>query len=389
MCMVDSKNKKYVIELLLYRPRVYSALDRLMVNMCSVANSYGLQIVCVYSGDVVEQPTIRTDIESAGGILELVSESEKKMIVDIFRLYSKYHPYAVHLHFRMHLWFYTGLLSKIFQSKHFTHVHSLLGDEKQLYIKNTRLYKRIIIGLYLWLVGKMSIKVLATSKAVGQTWKDRAYGTCSNLHHIYTGVPLHTPKYTKHEARKLLNLPNDAIILANVSAIDPVKGLDTAIKAMQILKQKGRNFLFVHVGGIRSEDLKSKEYANYLKSLVVEYKVYDNVIWLGRKNNIQDIISFADIYIHPSRSEGLGASIMEASTASIPLIGSNVGGIPEVIQDKYNGVIVPAEDPDALANSIIDVFDHHIDTYGSNAKKNVYEKFDQDKQAHEFIKLYL
>ena len=113
------------------------------------------------------------------------------------------------------------------------------------------------------------------------------------------------------------------------------------------------------------------------------------MIWLGRKNNIQDIISFADIYIHPSRSEGLGASIMEASTASIPLIGSNVGGIPEVIQDKYNGVIVPAEDPDALANSIIDVFDHHIDTYGSNAKKNVYEKFDQDKQAHEFIKLYL
>lgn len=57
----------------------------------------------------------------------------------------------------------------------------------------------------------------------------------------------------------------------------------------------------------------------------------------------------------PSRSEGLGYAILEAGVANIPVIASRVGGIPEVIRHGQEGVLVPPDDPEALARAVIDL----------------------------------
>ncbi len=73
------------------------------------------------------------------------------------------------------------------------------------------------------------------------------------------------------------------------------------------------------------------------------------------------VFGACDIYLHPSRSEGLGISIIEAMAAGLPVIASRVGGIPEAVVDGETGILVPSEDPQALADAIQWMVEHPED----------------------------
>ena len=119
----------------------------------------------------------------------------------------------------------------------------------------------------------------------------------------------------------------------------------------------------------------------------IELGVEDNVIWLGRRNDVQDILPMADVYVHPSRSEGLGSALLEASVAGLPLVGSRVGGIPEIVQHQLNGLLVEADNAEQLADAIEQVLTLK-NNYGERARKMVYQHFDQMNQARKLLNLY-
>lgn len=374
-----------IFQILLYSPRVYSGLDHLMVEVTKQATVNGYTNVCVYTDTMEHMPQLQSDIENAGGIVELVRSSN--LLRDIWTLYRKYHPVIVDTHFINKVKLWTCVFSLVFGVKHYTHMHSLLGEDIHKYVMKKGHIKRILLGMYYWTMTKLSQRVFCISQAITQQYRKWSYGACTNVETLYIGTQLITPSYAREDARKLLQLPCDRTIITNISAIEHIKGIDTILQAVALLRQREIEVFFAHIGGLRSNTLEQQQYADSLKQLAVELGVENNVIWLGRRSDVQDILPMADVYIHPSRSEGLGSVLLEASVAGLPLVGSRVGGIPEIVHDGINGLLIDTANPLQLADAIEQVL-LKKQSYGEQAKKLVWQIFDQIKQARKLLNLY-
>lgn len=376
----------YILQFLLSAPRVYSGLDHLMVEVTKQAAVNGYTNVCIYSDTMEYMPRLQQDIESAGGVVEVVRSSN--ILRDIWRLYRKYHPVVVDTHFMNKVKLWTCIFSLLFGARHYTHMHSLLGDDIKGYVQKKGSIKRILLGIYYWTLTKLSKRVFCISQAIMQQYRKWSYGDCSNVETLYIGTQLVSPKYTQDEARNLLKLPHDRTIITNISAIERIKGIDLIIKAVAKLKQKGLDVLFVHIGGLRSNTIEQQQYADSLKQLVTDLDVMDSVVWLGRRLDVQDILPMADIYVHPSRSEGLGCVLLEASVAGLPLVGSKVGGIPEIVHDHENGLLVDTDNAEQVAYAIEQLLSD-AKNYGEQTRKMVCQHFDQTKQADILFQRYI
>lgn len=376
---------KYILQFLLYSPRVYSGLDHLMVEMTKQAAVSGYTNVCVYSDTMEYMPQLQRDIEDVGGIVEMVRSSN--LLQDIWHLYQKYHPTMVDAHFVNKVKVWTCIFSLLFGAKHYTHMHSLLGEDIQEYVKKKGDIKRILLGIYYWILTKLSQRVFCISQAIAQQYRKWSYGACANVETLYLGTQLTSPKYSHNEARDVLQLPLNKTIITNISAIEHIKGIDTILQAVALLKRRGIEVIFAHIGGLRSNTLEQQQYADLLKQMVVDLDIKDNVVWLGRRTDVQDILPMADIYVHPSRSEGLGSALLEASVAGLSLVGSRVGGIPEIVQQEVNGLLVDADNAEQLANAIEEMMTTKHD-YGEKAREMVYRTFDQTKQASKLLGFY-
>ncbi len=377
--------ERYILQILLGSPRVYSGLDHLMVETTKLATIQGYINVCVYTDTMEYMPQLQQDIEDAGGVVELVCSSN--LLRDIWCLYRKYHPMIVDTHFINKVKLWTCIFSVLLGAKHYTHIHSQIGPEVHEYVKKKGVLKRILLGIYYLILGSVSKKILCVSDLNRVQYTEWSYGAKNKAITLYMGTQIHEPSYSKLEARSILQIPQSEYVITNVSAIEPIKGIDLIIKSVALLKQKGLKVLFAHIGGLRENTSEQQQYADSLKQLVIELGVEDNIIWLGRRNDISDILSFADCYVHPSWTEGLPSALMEAAMAGLPLIATRAGGMPEIVKDQYSGRLIEPGIYIQLANTIEQVLSSK-NNYGSNARAMVYNTFNQEKQARKMLQLY-
>ncbi|HLN65169.1 MAG TPA: glycosyltransferase family 4 protein [Symbiobacteriaceae bacterium] len=130
-------------------------------------------------------------------------------------------------------------------------------------------------------------------------------------------------------------------VVGSLGRLQTEKGFDILLKAMQELKGEARLLL----GG---EGLLEQELAD----MVTQLDITDSVDLLGF---VKDVPGFHDrigLYVLASRSEGLGLVVVEAMAAGRPVVATRVGGVPEVVVDGETGLLVPPEDPGALAAAI-------------------------------------
>ena len=378
-------NDKYILQILLSAPRVYSGLDHLMVETTRVAARNGYTNVCVYVDTMEYMPQLQLDIEGAGGVVELVRGSN--MLRDIWRLYRKYHPMVVDTHFINKVKLWTSIFSLLFGAKHYTHIHSRIGPDVKDYVKQKGYIKRFLLGIYYWILGIRSEKILCVSDLNRKQYLEWSYGAWHKAETLYMGTQTHIPVHSKFEARNILGLPQNKHIITNVSAIEKIKGIDLIIKAIAMLKQQGKDVFFAHLGGLRTDTHEQQQYADSLKQLALDLDVQENVIWLGKRNDISDILSFADVYVHPSFTEGLPSALMEAAMAGLPLIATKAGGMPEIVKDQFTGRLIDSGNYMQLADAIEEVLMIN-NNYGENARNLVYKYFDQTRQAKELLNRY-
>jgi glycosyltransferase involved in cell wall biosynthesis len=89
-----------------------------------------------------------------------------------------------------------------------------------------------------------------------------------------------------------------------------------------------------------------------LERLAARLGVDDRVRFLGRRDDVADLLTACDVYVQPSRHEGLGVAALEAMAAGRPVVASRTGGLAESVVHERTGLLVPAEDPAALAESL-------------------------------------
>lgn len=136
-----------------------------------------------------------------------------------------------------------------------------------------------------------------------------------------------------------------------------------------------------------------------LEDLRDKLDIKDKVIFKGylKSGELEKEYKEADIFVLPSihdvkgDTETLGVVLIEAMEYGVPVIATNVGGIPDVVKDGYNGLLVPEKDPDALAQAIIKLVENKSirEKFVKNAKEYIKEKFGWDIIIEKLIKIYM
>ncbi|MCX8083725.1 MAG: glycosyltransferase [Calditerrivibrio sp.] len=185
---------------------------------------------------------------------------------------------------------------------------------------------------------------------------------------IYNGVKIPViDSSVRDKLRSEWGIKENDIVFGMVSRVIYDKGHDIAIKAF---KKAGIYAKIVVVGDYATD------YGKLLIDMVKEYGMDDKVLFVGGKDNVFDYFVAFDVYLSPSRREAMPLAILEAISVGLPVVGSRVGGIPEIVKDRLNGMLFESENVDELAACMKGIAeDRSFIKKMSEQSKKVYEEF--------------
>ena len=161
------------------------------------------------------------------------------------------------------------------------------------------------------------------------------------------------------EAREFVRVPSEARMVLFVGRIEPLKGIDTLLEAVALLKQenvprKGPIFLAVIGGDSEESPEPTSEEMARLQELRNRLDIDDTVTFLGRRNQdtLQYYYSAAEVVVVPSHYESFGLVALEAMACGTPVVASETGGLVFLVRDGETGFHVPAGDAQALADRL-------------------------------------
>lgn len=186
---------------------------------------------------------------------------------------------------------------------------------------------------------------------------------------------------SRRAARAGWRLDESEFVIGHLGGISKEKGYDLALKALEILSDRLPNARMVLGGKISIEDLAASPLATAVAS--------GQVLLSGYQEDLFELFSGLDIYIMPSRSEGLGSSALMAMAHALPVIATRVGGLPEIVEDGKTGWLVAPESADALAQAIAAAASNpeRLKELGSNARLRSME-FSADRMVERTEALY-
>ncbi|MEH6449002.1 MAG: glycosyltransferase family 4 protein [Oleispira sp.] len=191
--------------------------------------------------------------------------------------------------------------------------------------------------------------ITAPSKSITKQMVDEYDISECDTHVIPNGVHLSTYSVTTDKTRitlkNKLGLPTNVRVMTSVGWLKPVKGHKYLLEAFSLFSKKNSTpWILVLLGGGELED-ELKVQANNLC-------ISDSVIFAGFQDNVQDWLGASDLMVSATLSEGLSNALIEATATGLPIVATNVGGNPEVVEHGFNGLLVDKEDSLALANAM-------------------------------------
>jgi glycosyltransferase involved in cell wall biosynthesis len=205
---------------------------------------------------------------------------------------------------------------------------------------------------------------------------------------VYNAIDLADLERTQTDpqsVKRSLGIAADDLVVGTVSHIRPEKGHRYLLEAARLVLDQCPNVTFVIVGREkRQEDMAG------LLELVRRLKIQDRVIFTGFRRDVFQLISAFDVFVLPSLMEGFGIALLEAMASGKPVIGTNVGGIPEVIDDGRNGFLVEPRHPRQLAAKVLELLHDATlrDRMGQCGMQKVRDKFSIQKTVKAMEDIY-
>ena len=170
--------------------------------------------------------------------------------------------------------------------------------------------------------------------------------------------------------------------VVTVARLSPEKGIDVLLEAWRRISVEMPQTRLVVVGDGPERDA--------LKRLAERASLNGAVRFVGEVTDVRPYLTTSDLFILPSRSEGLPNALLQAMAVELPCIASRVGGIPEVIEDRMSGRLVEAGNPDALATAVLSVLrdPESARRYGRAARETVEARFALDPMVERYLTLY-
>lgn len=343
----------------------YGGLEKFIIGLLK----RGIKLSVIYNN--TPQPnTYYNDLNKFHAGIYVVQGNILLRSWQIFQIIRKEKPDVVHYHFGFAVYF-LFILVKLFYP-----------NSKQVLTQHCEyFYTSWMMRLLTRICYKSLDLVISVSNGVQEKLIAKI-GNSKKFIVSYLGV-------SKGEAlnlnlKKDLKIPDNTLVLTSIGFDVDVKGFDILAQAVKLVKEEIilPPFKIIIIGLSESENLK-------FQTILKEQNVINNFVSVGIRNDVDDFLAFTDIYLQPSRSEAISLSIMEALMYGIPIIGSKVGGIPEVCVNKYNGLLVEKENPAQLAQAIKDLLmNEEVRKKFRRNSLSYANKFRLDLNADKLILLY-
>lgn len=270
------------------------------------------------------------------------------------------------------------------------HVHSMEWPSFVGAWLSKRLGKKLIIkdatmngisGLYRYPRGNQKLRLIiksaffvAMTRAIHQNYLSVGVPE-EKIADIPNGIEVADMYKTQYSSK------NRSVIFVGNLSQQPAKGVDILIKAWKnVVKIYPDAFLSI-VG-----DGPLKEYDQYLRQNDVDRTVG----LLGKRDDVRDLLIKGDIFVLPSRREGMPNALMEAMLIGLPCIGTDISGSQDLIRDGENGVLVPPADVEKLSDAIIYLMDHPEEArrMGTSARETINTFNRMDVIANKYLAVY-
>jgi len=202
---------------------------------------------------------------------------------------------------------------------------------------------------------------------------------------VYNGItslPVVVDVESIRRIRAEIGLRSDSSVVACVGSLKEVKGHKYLLQAMPLILRDVPNvqFLIIGDGPLQPE----------LRSLATALGIADKVCFAGLREDVRTILPAIDILVQPSLQETFSLAILEAMAAEKTVVATKVGGIPELVEDGRTGLLVPPENPSAIAKAVISLLSspYKRRMFGVAGGKRFREFFTAEKMVRRYKEIY-
>ncbi|MFA6384148.1 MAG: glycosyltransferase, partial [Candidatus Omnitrophota bacterium] len=188
---------------------------------------------------------------------------------------------------------------------------------------------------------------------------------------------------TREKVRAQLGLSSDSFVIGCLGRLVEMKGHRYLLDAVARVRRRHSGCKCLIIGGGPGQ--------NDLFAQIAKLGLEDSVFLLGIRRDIPDLLSAVDIVVSPSiLKEGLPLVLVEGTAMGLPLVATDIGGSPEVVQDGLNGFIVEPGDAGALADKIDYLMEHPavLRAMGQRSRENWRTKFRKEEMIGKIERIY-
>lgn len=244
-------------------------------------------------------------------------------------------------------------------------------------------YKKKFLALTEKALARYTYRIITVSEALRQELIAREGLKPERMVTVYNGINPEEFQVTepREVLRRRLGLPVGAPLVGTVARLVPQKGLSYLIEAAALFPpEEWPFFVVVGDGPLRAE----------LQELADKSGVGSRFVFTGVRHDVPLILGALDLLVLPSVTEGLGLVLLEAMAASLPVVATAVGGVPEVVLDGETGLLVSPGDPAALARAIADLLrvPERARQLGAAGRERVARLFTVERMVGQISALY-
>ena len=221
-------------------------------------------------------------------------------------------------------------------------------------------------------------RVIAVSQAVAESLRKNGVIESSKITVIHNGIDVE---------RFSRSTGSDSVLVGTVGHLSPIKGHDIFVRAAALVSAHRPGVKFVVIGEDKSPQM---DHRRQLENLVAELGLNDVVAMPGWRDDVSAALSSLTLFVSAARSEPFGLAIVEAMAAGLPIIATASEGALEILEDGVSGILVPADNPEALAKAINELLDNPLECsrLARNALSIARDRFSLSRMATDTERVY-
>lgn len=309
---------------------------------------------------------------------------EFKVFFSLLKIYKNERPYIIHLN-SSKIGAMGALAGRIYNLLYYPKAKIIFTSHGWAFNEDRNFLSKFVIKIIAYFTVLLSHKTIAVSKI---TKKQMTWPGAQKKMFVVKNAIGHIDFLDKETARNFLDktspspLGENKIWLGTIGELHKIKGQKYLIEAISLLREIYPNILLIIIG--EGEERKN------LEKQIKDGGLENHVLLYGYLEEASRYLKAFDIFVLPSLSESLGYVLLEAGLSEVPIVSTKIGGIPEIIEDKKDGLLVSTKNPSEIKDAVVEIIERKAEAEkrASLLYKKITSEFSLEKMLVETLNVY-